>query len=74
MNRKKDCFYGEFKEAFIKTLDKQAPIKKKLLRHNQSPFMTKDLRKAIMTRSRFKNTTKKELLKILKNIESKEIL
>ena len=36
-------------------LDRHAPIKKKKLRANNSPFMTKSLRKMIMNRSRCKN-------------------
>ena len=36
-------------------LYKHAPIKKKLLRGNEAPFMTKELSKAIMNRSKLKN-------------------
>ena len=36
-------------------LNKHAPLKKKYLRANDSPFMTKPLRKLIMNRSRSKN-------------------
>ena len=36
-------------------LDKHAPLKKKTLKANNSPFMTKQLRKMIMNRSRCKN-------------------
>ena len=36
-------------------LYKYAPIKKKILRFNDNPFMTKALRKAIMHRSKLKN-------------------
>ena len=35
-------------------LDKHAPIKKKIARGNEAPFMTKEL-KAIMNRSKLKN-------------------
>ena len=38
-----------------RVLDKHAPLKMKKLRGNQATFMTKELRKAIMDRSRFKN-------------------
>ena len=34
--------------------DKEAPFKKKYLRANDGPFMTRELRKAIMKRSRLK--------------------
>ena len=35
--------------------DKHAPIKKRILRVNEAPFMTKELSKAIMNRSKLKN-------------------
>ena len=39
----------------IKILNKHAPIKKKYKRCNQMPFVTKDLSKAIMKRSKLRN-------------------
>ena len=36
-------------------IEKHAPMKTKILRGNNAPFMTKDLKKEIMNRSRFKN-------------------
>ena len=36
-------------------LDKHAPIKKKIVRGNEAPFMTKELSKTIMKRSKLKN-------------------
>ena len=36
-------------------LDKHAPLKTKITRGNQAPFMTKSLSKAIMTRSRLRS-------------------
>ena len=47
--------YGEFEAVFLKELNKHAPLKKKFLRHNNNPFMTKDLRKQIMVRSKLRN-------------------
>ena len=44
-----------FKNIFLKVLNKHAPIKTKRLRGNHSPFVTKDLRKAIMLRSKLRN-------------------
>ena len=41
-----------FKNIFLRVLKKHAPIKTKYLRTNHSPFVTKDLRKAIMLRSK----------------------
>ena len=37
------------------TLDKHAPLKKRYVRANQSPFMNKKLSKEIMKRSRLRN-------------------
>ena len=42
-------------ELIKKELENQAPFKTKMLRGNNSPFMTKELRKAIMERTRLKN-------------------
>ena len=39
----------------MKVLNKHAPIKTKYLRANHSPFVTKDLRKTIMMRSKLRN-------------------
>ena len=47
--------YSQFHEIFLKTLHAIAPIKKKILRFNHNPFMSKALRKAIMVRSKLKN-------------------
>ena len=41
--------------SILETLNRIAPIKTKTLRGNDKPFMTKELRKAIMHRSRLKN-------------------
>ena len=43
--------YAQFSELFEKVLDKHAPSKKRKVRGNQMPFMTKTLRQAIMRRS-----------------------
>ena len=32
--------YGEFEAVFLKELNRHAPLKKKLLRHSNNPFMT----------------------------------
>ena len=47
--------YFHFQNVFLEILHKHAPIKKKILRFNDSPFMTKSLRKVIMHRSKLKN-------------------
>ena len=54
----KDTFYSSDKPyhdfySLLKTItDKYAPIKQKEVRDNNAPFMIKELRKAIMDRSR----------------------
>ena len=47
--------YDEFESAFITALDKHGPKKKKWLRGNDKPHITKPLRQAIMKRSKLKN-------------------
>ena len=47
--------YSCFQNIFIALLNKHAPIKKKIMRFNINPFMSKALRKAIMHSSKFKN-------------------
>ena len=42
------------RKHFLSLLNKYGPLKKKILRHNNSPFMTKELRKEIMKRSELK--------------------
>ena len=43
--------YESFDKIVLETLDKHAPLKKKIIRANHAPYMTKQLRKAIMHRS-----------------------
>ena len=52
--------YSDFQSPFTRVLHNHAPIKKKILRFNNSPFMTKTPSKAIMHRSKFKNIYKKK--------------
>ena len=47
--------YDEFKGVFMNTLSKHAPIKEKLIRANNAPFMNKTLTKSVMIRSRLRN-------------------
>ena len=47
--------FSKFQDIFLCVLDSHAPMKKKCIRANEAPYMTKHLRKAIMTRSRFEN-------------------
>ena len=47
--------YNDFCSRFRKVLDRHASLKSKFIRGNQAPFMTKELSKGIMTRSKLKN-------------------
>ena len=49
--------YDAIKERLVTLLDTHAPTKMRLLRTNHAPYMNKNLRKAIMTRSPLKNYT-----------------
>ena len=42
-------------DKFLNVVNRHAPLKKKTLRGNQAPFLTKELRKEIYTRSNLKN-------------------
>ena len=46
---------GTFKETVFNIFNKYTPIKRKYVRVNEAPFMTKELHKAIMKRSRLRN-------------------
>ena len=45
----------EFEENFMNLLDHHEPLKKKILRANNAPYITKKLRKEIMKRSQLEN-------------------
>ena len=45
----------QFRDGVINVLNDHAPLKQILIRGNNQPFMTKELRKAIMERSRLRN-------------------
>ena len=47
--------YKSITENFLEVIDKHAPLKKKLVRGKQAPFMNRDFQKAIYTRTRPKN-------------------
>ena len=48
--------YELIANIFSNIVEKHAPLKKKFLRGNQAPFMTKEFRKVIHNRSRIRNT------------------
>ena len=47
--------FGSLKKCFIELLNKVAPLKTKFLRANHSKFVTKDVSKAIMLRTKLRN-------------------
>ena len=61
-----DCrnSYDEFESAFITALEKHLPKKKKWIRGNNKPHITKPLRQAIMKASKLKNKANKTKLLI----------
>ena len=54
-----DDSYNNLTNTFSKIVDKHVPIKRKILRGNDAPFMNKELRKAIYCRSHLKNKLNK---------------
>ena len=54
LSRNSEKYYMHFETTFLKVLEQHAPMKKKVLRANNKPYMTKALRKAIMRRSTLK--------------------
>ena len=51
--------YETFESVFLSVLNKHAPLKKTFVRGNQAPYMTKQLRKAIMRRSELESNSLK---------------
>ena len=47
--------YETFESKFMKILNEHAPMKERLVRANNAPFMNKTLSKAVMHRSRLRN-------------------
>ena len=54
--------YDELENAFRTALNKHAPTKKKWLRKNNKPYITKPLRQALIKRSKLKNNANKTKL------------
>ena len=48
LNNLSTTTYNDFEERFFSFLNKHAPLKKKVLRHNNGPFMTSEFRKEII--------------------------
>ena len=47
--------YENFKQLFLDITNKHAPIKTKMIRGNNAPFMNKELTKEIMAKSKLRN-------------------
>ena len=59
LKSKKDINNSLFENIFLQVLNVHTPVKTKIQRFNNNPFMTKQLRKAIMHCSRLKNAFSK---------------
>ena len=51
----KDITFDVFMNICRETLDKVAPLKQKFIRQNHSPFLNKEILKAILNRTRLRN-------------------
>ena len=51
--------YQSITKTFLTIVNKHAPLKNKIVRGNQTPFMTTEFQKAIYIRSRLKNKMNK---------------
>ena len=52
--------YDLLSNKFLEIVNNHAPLKKKIIRGNQKPFMNKEFQKAVYTRSRLKNRYNKK--------------
>ena len=59
LNNLSSAAYDDFEKMFLHLFNKRAPFKK-ILRHKNGPFMTKELRKEIMKRPKLKNKYNKK--------------
>ena len=59
MEKVSDISYKRFEGIFLNALNTYAPLKTKILRFNNSAFMTMKLRNEIMKRSKLKNNFNK---------------
>ena len=63
---------SEFTECFLSIFDKYTPKKQKFTRANTSNFKTKNLRKAIMKRSKLQNKHLRERTRETKRLCKKQ--
>ena len=64
--------YNNFENVFLRVLEKHAPLKKKLVRANEAPYIAKTLRKAIMRRSQLENKYRKQRTRENKTLYKKQ--
>ena len=64
--------YEDFKEIFMAVLNKYVPMKQKVIRGNNAPFMGKRLSKEIMHRSKLKNKLNKNPTEENRNVYRKQ--
>ena len=65
--------YDNLVQVLGSIIEKHAPLKQKIVRGNEAPFMNKELKQAIYRRSRLINITRNQQLKIRTIIRNKEI-
>ena len=73
LNNLSSTIYDNIEETFLSLLNKHAPHKKIILRHNNGTFMTKELQKEIFYLNSKISITKREITKIGPSIKIKEI-
>ena len=66
-----DANYETFHNVYLNILNKHAPIKTKVIRGNQAPYITKAYAKAVMRRSELKTKYLKD--STLKNLGNRKI-
>ena len=64
--------YDDFISIFMEVLDHYAPMKSKIIRGNNGPFMNRVLSKSFMKRSRLKNNYNKDPSEINKSLYKKQ--
>ena len=71
MNLVQGSMYSIFEETFTQILDEHAPKKSKLIRSNDKPFMSQNLRQELMLKTKLKNKAwKSKLPSDLKNYKT----
>ena len=70
-----ETLYRNLELIFVNALETNAPTKTRIVRANNKPYVTKELRRAMSRRSRLKNiANKSNQVKDIRNIKIKGIL